>query len=89
MSHPIIPIFGAGESGIGAALLAVRQGLEPWVTDAGEIREDRAEALKAAGIAFESGGHDLNRAMAIAGHGGYRHQEPWHSGECSFNGSTA
>ena len=70
MSHPIIPIFGAGESGIGAALLAVRQGLEPWVTDAGEIREDRAEALKAAGIAFESGGHDLNRAMAIAGHGG-------------------
>jgi len=70
MSHPIIPIFGAGESGIGAALLAVRQGFEPWVTDAGEIREDRAKSLKEAGIQFESGGHDLARALKLAENGG-------------------
>ena len=58
MSHPIIPIFGAGESGIGAALLAVRQGFEPWVTDAGEIREDRAKRSRKRAF-------NLNRAATI------------------------
>lgn len=69
MSHPIIPILGAGESGIGSALLAVRQGFVPWVTDAGNIRDERAEELRAAGIEFESGRHDENRLLAAAAAG--------------------
>ena len=56
MSHPIVPILGAGESGTGAALLAVRQGLQPWVSDAGAVNADRATELgKAAGLPIRSG----------------------------------
>ena len=53
-----IAILGAGESGLGAALLARREGYGVWVSDAGVISEERKNALNAAGIEFEEGGHD-------------------------------
>ena len=63
MSHPIVPILGAGESGTGAALLAVRQGLQPWVSDAGAVSADRAAELDAAGVEWEANGHDEARVL--------------------------
>ena len=69
MSHPIVPILGAGESGTGAALLAVRQGLQPWVSDAGAVHADRATELDGAGVEWEADGHDETRLLAAAAAG--------------------
>ena len=66
MSHPIVPILGAGESGTGAALLAVRQGLQPWVSDAGAVSAERAAELDAAGVEWEANGHDEARIIGAA-----------------------
>jgi UDP-N-acetylmuramoylalanine--D-glutamate ligase len=52
-----ITILGAGESGLGAALLAQKQGYAVWVSDMGKISEDRKQQLTAAGISFEEGQH--------------------------------
>ncbi|MBW7846916.1 MAG: UDP-N-acetylmuramoyl-L-alanine--D-glutamate ligase [Bacteroidales bacterium] len=54
-------VLGAGESGIGAALLAVKNGLEVFVSDAGKIRETYRSQLVAASIPFEEGGHSRQR----------------------------
>ena len=69
MSHPVVPILGAGESGTGAALLALRQGLQPWVSDAGAVNADRATELDGAGVEWEAGGHDEIRLLAAAAAG--------------------
>ena len=70
MSHPIVPILGAGESGTGAALLAVHHGLTPWVSDASAVHADRAAELDAAGVEWEANGHDEARVLAAAEAGG-------------------
>ena len=59
-----ITILGAGESGLGAALLARREGYGVWVSDSGVISEERKNTLNAAGIAFEEGGHDEAKILA-------------------------
>ncbi len=56
-----IVVFGAGESGTGAALLAVRQGYEVFVTEAGTIGSANRERLLQANIAFEEQGHTVKR----------------------------
>jgi len=60
--HPLV--LGAGESGLGAALLAQALGLRPFVSDHGKLGEAAAAALDGAGIAWEDGGHS---AAALAG----------------------
>ncbi len=50
-------ILGAGESGIGAALLAKAKGLDPFVSDLEAITRNRKEELKNASIPFEERGH--------------------------------
>lgn len=50
-------ILGAGESGVGAALLGKKEGYEVFVSDAGTIAENYKEDLLHNGIAFEEGGH--------------------------------
>lgn len=52
-----IAILGAGESGLGAALLAKREGFAVWVSDSGQISAQRKEVLQAKDIPFEEGGH--------------------------------
>ncbi|MCC5936218.1 MAG: UDP-N-acetylmuramoyl-L-alanine--D-glutamate ligase [Lunatimonas sp.] len=52
-----IVILGAGESGVGAALLAAHRGHQVMVSDAGSISEPRKELLSKAGIPFEEGTH--------------------------------
>jgi UDP-N-acetylmuramoylalanine--D-glutamate ligase len=50
-------ILGAGESGIGTALLAIQQGYQVFVSDGGKIKEDYKNELQINGIDFEEMGH--------------------------------
>ncbi|WP_158859627.1 UDP-N-acetylmuramoyl-L-alanine--D-glutamate ligase [Lunatibacter salilacus] len=52
-----IVILGAGESGVGAALLALANGYKVFVSDAGGISAPRKQQLTAAKIPFEEFGH--------------------------------
>lgn len=52
-----IVILGGGESGVGAAMLAKAQGLDPFVSDLSLIEEKYKKELEDHGIAFEDGGH--------------------------------
>lgn len=62
----LIAILGAGESGVGAALLAKREGFAVWVSDMGMISPARKEMLTSAGVPFEEGGHSEERILAAA-----------------------
>jgi UDP-N-acetylmuramoylalanine--D-glutamate ligase len=50
-------ILGAGESGAGAAILAVQQGYKVWVSDGGKIKEEYKNELAEHGIDYEEGQH--------------------------------
>ncbi|MEZ4687954.1 MAG: Mur ligase family protein [Bacteroidia bacterium] len=52
-----IAILGAGESGVGAALLGNKLGYRVWVSDGGKISEERKAELKTNNLPFEEGGH--------------------------------
>ncbi len=52
-----IVILGAGESGVGAALLATRQGYDVFVSDGGKISEKFRTELETHGINYEESGH--------------------------------
>ncbi|MEL7530248.1 MAG: UDP-N-acetylmuramoyl-L-alanine--D-glutamate ligase [Bacteroidota bacterium] len=52
-----IAILGAGESGVGAALLAKKQGAEVWVSDGGKIADRFRSVLTNHAIPFEEGKH--------------------------------
>jgi UDP-N-acetylmuramoylalanine--D-glutamate ligase len=56
-------ILGAGESGVGAALLAKQQGYNVFVTDAGTIKENYKTELKASGIEFEESRHTIEKIL--------------------------
>ena len=53
----MIAILGAGESGIGAALLAAKNGEEVWVSDAGTIQKKYRQILEENKLPFEEGQH--------------------------------
>ena len=52
-----VTILGGGESGVGAARLAMSNGLETFLSDAGAIGEARKAELVDSGITFEEKGH--------------------------------
>lgn len=55
-----IVILGAAESGVGAAVLALKQGFDVLVSDSGSIKQKYREMLDAYGIPFEEGRHSEN-----------------------------
>ena len=57
-------ILGAGESGIGAALLAKQKGYEVFVSDGGAIKANFQKELEAHAIEFEAGMHSEARILA-------------------------
>lgn len=61
--HPVV-VLGAGESGVGAALLAQQQGYDVFVSDYGNPKSGFVGELDQAGIAWEQGGHDMDRILA-------------------------
>lgn len=52
-----VAILGAGESGVGAALLAAQQGIEVWVSDKGKINETYKAELEKHGLPYEEEQH--------------------------------
>lgn len=58
-----IVILGAGESGYGAAALAVKKGFNTFLSDAAPIKPHYREKIKELGIDFEEAGHTLDRIM--------------------------
>jgi UDP-N-acetylmuramoylalanine--D-glutamate ligase len=55
--------LGAGESGVGAALLAKQKGYNVFVSDASAIKPIFQSELEANTIPFESGTHDVERIL--------------------------
>ena len=52
-----VVILGAGESGVGAALLAKQRGFDVFVSDAGAISPKFETELKSGSISYEQNGH--------------------------------
>ncbi len=63
MSKKLV-ILGAGESGVGTALLAKQKGYEVFVSDGGAIKANFQKELEEASIEFESGSHNVDRILA-------------------------
>ncbi|MEM1216934.1 MAG: UDP-N-acetylmuramoyl-L-alanine--D-glutamate ligase [Bacteroidota bacterium] len=59
-----IVVLGGGESGVGAALLAQRQGAKVFLSDFGTIGERQRVELDVAGIEYEQGKHTWERIFA-------------------------
>ncbi|WP_316792271.1 UDP-N-acetylmuramoyl-L-alanine--D-glutamate ligase [Pedobacter frigoris] len=58
-----IVILGAGESGVGAAMLAQKQGFDVFVSDFGAIATQYKEKLQELNIAFEEKQHDSEKIL--------------------------
>ena len=58
-------ILGAQESGVGAARLAQRQGVDVFVSDAGAIKPEYRRVLQSNGIEFEEGGPEYLAAIRV------------------------
>lgn len=57
-------ILGAGESGVGAAILAQKQGLPVFVSDSGQIKPQYKAELEQYSIPYEEGGHTFARILS-------------------------
>lgn len=58
-----IVILGAGESGLGAAILAMKEGWNVFVSDSGMIKDEFRAELEQELIPFEEEGHTLDRIL--------------------------
>lgn len=56
-------ILGAAESGVGAAVLAKKEGYDVFVTDMGSIKPHYKQLLDSHGIEWEEGGHTEARVL--------------------------
>jgi len=63
MNKNRIVILGGGESGVGAAILAKKEGFEVFVSDRGEIKEKYKSVLENIEIDWEEGKHTDNKIM--------------------------
>lgn len=61
--HKLV-VLGAGESGVGAALLAKQQGWDVFVSDGGKIANRFQKELDEAGIDWEDGHHSIDIILA-------------------------
>jgi UDP-N-acetylmuramoylalanine--D-glutamate ligase len=58
-----IAILGAGESGVGTAILAKKMGWSVFVSDRGEIKADFQDILSQLDVDWEQGTHDEERIL--------------------------
>jgi UDP-N-acetylmuramoylalanine--D-glutamate ligase len=63
MSNRVV-ILGGGESGTGAAYLAVRKGMAVFLSDKGKLKEKYAAQLREWNIDFEEGKHSEERILS-------------------------
>ena len=61
--HGKLAVLGAGESGVGTAILALQKGFEVWVSDNGYIADQYKEQLQGAGIPYEEGKHSESELL--------------------------
>jgi UDP-N-acetylmuramoylalanine--D-glutamate ligase len=59
-----IVILGAGESGVGSAVLALKKGFDVFVSDLGLIKEKYMEILKINNIRWEEGQHTEEKILS-------------------------
>lgn len=59
-----LAILGAGESGLGTAVLAKQKGYEVFVSDFNKIKETTKDVLKNLEIEWEEGGHTAARILS-------------------------
>ena len=64
MEEKRLVILGAGESGIGAALLAKAKGFVPFVSDGSQIKPEYKQELTSNFISFEEGKHDVSLILS-------------------------
>jgi UDP-N-acetylmuramoylalanine--D-glutamate ligase len=62
MKHRLV-ILGAGESGVGVALLAKQKGYDVFVSDGGAIKEKYKQELFDNKIEFEEGNHSIEKIL--------------------------
>lgn len=58
-----ITILGAGESGVGAAILAKKMGWEVFVSDFGTVKPSFAQELDELGVKWEQGQHSMDEVL--------------------------
>jgi len=58
-----IVVLGAGESGLGAAILAGKKGRSVFVSDSGKIADGYKKQLKSHHLEFEEGQHSVERIL--------------------------
>src|SRR5690606_14911206 len=58
-----IVVLGAGESGLGAAMLAREKGYDVFVSDSGQISPARKEEMERLDIDFEEGKHSDEKIL--------------------------
>jgi len=63
LKNRAIAILGGGESGVGAALLAKKKGLVPFVSDFGKIKDKYKIVLEENEIEWEEGKHSVERIL--------------------------
>ena len=56
-------VLGAGESGVGAAILAQKKGMEVFVSDKSSIKDQYKKELDEYGIAWEEGSHTEEKIL--------------------------
>lgn len=64
MKQHRLVILGGGESGVGAAILGMKQGYDVFLSDAGTIRETYKTELFENKIEFEEGGHTAEKILS-------------------------
>jgi UDP-N-acetylmuramoylalanine--D-glutamate ligase len=64
MGKGLIVVLGAGESGVGAAMLAQKQGFDVFVSDFGVIPGQYKTQLEAMNVPFEEQQHTASRILA-------------------------
>lgn len=59
-----IVVLGAGESGVGAAVLAVNKGFDVFLSDNGKIKDHYKDVLKKYAVVYEEGNHSQEKILA-------------------------
>jgi UDP-N-acetylmuramoylalanine--D-glutamate ligase len=63
MNGKLMVVLGGGESGVGSAILAKKQGFSVFLSDIGILKEEHRQTLQAFHIDFEEGGHTEQRVL--------------------------
>ena len=66
MKQRQIVVLGGGISGYGSAILAKKEGLQVFLSDAGNIAPLYRSRLDEWGVEYEQGGHTMERILAAS-----------------------